>query len=156
IDADVHALDLASMQFNVADLRATASGELATPKLVFRVDAPSAVVADEQLTDVRVGGGLAGNVLTIGALSASQAANAGRLRLAGTYNLRSQQYDATADVIQWTIVPTADRPLAVQLDAMFSGTGSVEQPHGTGSLRATNISWNGSTAGDLAAEVEVD
>jgi outer membrane protein assembly factor BamA/autotransporter translocation and assembly factor TamB len=156
IDADVHALDLASTQFTSADLRATASGELATPKLVFRVEAPSAVIADEQLTDVRVGGGLAGDVLTIGALSASQAANAGRVRLAGTYNLRTQQYNATADVMQWTVVPTSDRPLAVQLDAMFSGTGSVEQPHGTGSLRATNISWNGSSAGDLAADVEID
>ena len=156
IDADVHALDLASAQFNVADLRATASGELTTPKLVFRVDAPSAVIADEQLTDVRVGGGLEGDVLTIGALSASQTANAGQVRLAGTYNLRTQQYNATADVAQWTVAPTPDRPLAVQLDAMFSGTGSVEQPHGTGSLRATNISWNGSSAGDLAADVELD
>ena len=156
IDADVHALDLASPQFSIADLRAMVSGELATPKLVFRVDAPSAVIADEQFTDVRVGGALAGDVVTIGALSASQTGNAGRMRLAGTYNLRTQQYEATADVMQWTIVPTADTPLAVQLDAMFSGTGSVEQPHGTGSLRATNIVWNGASAGDLAADIELD
>jgi outer membrane protein assembly factor BamA/autotransporter translocation and assembly factor TamB len=156
IDADVHALDLASTQFSVADLRATASGEVATPQLVFRVDAPSVVVADEQITDLLVGGGLAGDVLTIGALSASQASNAGSVRLAGTYNLRTQQYSANADVMRWTVVPTADRPLAVQLDAMFSGNGSVEQPHGSGSLRATHISWNGSSAGDLAADVEID
>jgi len=156
IDADVHALDLASTLGSVADLRGTASGELATPKLVFRVDAPSAVIADEQLTDLRVGGALTGDVLTIGALSASQSVNAGRVRLEGTYNLRTQQYDATADVMAWTVAPTADRPLAVQLDAMFNGTGSVKQPHGTGSLRATNISWKGSSAGDLAADVELD
>ncbi len=156
IDADVHALDLAGTQFSVADLRATASGELATPQLMFRVDAPSAVIADEQLSDVRVGGGLAGDVLTIRESSASQGGNGGRLTLAGTYNLRTQQYNATADVTTWTVAPTPDRPLAVQLDAMFSGTGSVEQPHGTGTLRATNISWNGSSAGDLAADVEMD
>jgi outer membrane protein assembly factor BamA/autotransporter translocation and assembly factor TamB len=156
VDADVHALDLASMQFNIADVRATASGELATPRLVFRVDAPSAVIADEQLTDVRVGGGLTGDLLTIGALSASQGVNPGRVRLAGTYNLRTQRYDATADVTQWTVAPTPDTPLALQVDAMFSGTGSTEQPHGTGSLRATNISWNGMSAGDLAADVEID
>ena len=156
VDADVHALDLANMQFNVADLRATASGELTTPKLVFQVDAPSAVIADQQLTNVRVGGGVTGNVLTIGALSASQGGNPGRARLAGTYNLRTQQYDATADLTQWTVAPTSDRPLAVQVDAMFSGTGSVEEPHGMGTLRATNISWNGTSAGDLAADVEID
>jgi len=156
IDADVHALDLASMQFSVPDLRATASGEVTRSQLVFRVDAPSAVIADEQITELRVGGGLAGDVLTIEALSASQASDAGRVRLAGTYNLRTQQYSANADVMQWTVAPTADRPLAVQLDAMFSGTGSVEQPHGTGSLRATRISWNGSSAGDLDADVEID
>jgi outer membrane protein assembly factor BamA/autotransporter translocation and assembly factor TamB len=156
VDADLHALDVASMQFNIADLRATASGELATPRLVFRVDAPAAVIADEQLTDVRLGGGLTGDVLTIGALSAGQGVNPGRVRLAGTYNLRTQQYDATADLTQWTVAPTPDTPLALQIDAMFSGAGSVEQPRGTGSLRATNISWNGSPAGDLAADVEVD
>ena len=156
IDADVHALDLASTQLNVPDVRAAASGELATPKLVFRVDAPSGVIADEQLADVRVGGDLTGDVLTIAALSASQPVNAGQVRLAGTYNLRTQQYNATADVVQWTVAPTPDRPLAVQLDAMFNGIGSVEQPHGTGSLRASNISWNGSTVGDLAADVELD
>ena len=156
VDADVHALDLASMQFSINDLRATASGELATPRLVFRVDTPSAVIADEQVTDVRIGGGLTGDVLTIGELSASQGANPGQVRLAGTYNLRTQQYDATADLTQWTVAPTPDRPLAVQVDGKFSGTGSVEQPRGTGSLRATNISWNGTSAGDLAADVEID
>ena len=156
VDADVHALDLASTQFNIADLRATASGELATPRLTFQADASSAVIADEQLTDVRVDGRLTGDLLTIGALSASQGVNPGQVRLAGTYNLRNQQYDATADVTQWTVAPTPDRPLAVQVDAMFSGTGSVEQPHGTGSVRATNISWNGTSAGDLTADVDID
>jgi len=156
VDADVHAADLASMQFSIADLRATASGELATPRLTFRVDAPSAVIADEQLTDVRVGGGLTGGVLTIGALSASHGASSGQVRMSGTYNLRTQQYDATADVTEWAVAPTPDRPLALQLDAMFTGMGSVERPRGTGSLRATNISWNGTSAGELAADVELD
>src|SRR6185369_14339230 len=114
-----------SMQFSIADLRATASGELATPRLTFRVDAPSAVIADEQLTDVRVGGGLTGGVLTIGALSASHGASSGQVRMSGTYNLRTQQYDATADVTEWAVAPTPDRPLALQLDAMFTGMGSV-------------------------------
>jgi hypothetical protein len=123
---------------------------------VFQVDAPSAVIADQQLTDVRVGGGVTGRVLTIGALSASHGASSGQVRMSGTYNLRTQQYDATADVTEWAVAPTPDRPLALQLDAMFTGMGSVERPRGTGSLRATNISWNGTSAGELAADVELD
>src|SRR5262245_13976366 len=107
VDADVHALDLASMGFSIGDLRATASGELSTPRLMFQVDAPSAVIADEQLTDVRIDGGLTRDVLTIGALSASQGVNPGRVRLAGTYNLRTQQYDAMADLTGWTVAPTS-------------------------------------------------
>src|SRR5262249_29185962 len=82
IDADVEALDLASMQFRIDQLRASATGELATPKLSFQVDVPSAVVADEQLTDVRAAGELAGNALTIGELTASQTGNPGRVKLA--------------------------------------------------------------------------
>jgi autotransporter translocation and assembly factor TamB len=116
IDADVQALDLASMQFKIDRLRASAAGELATPKLSFQVDAPSAVVADEQLTDVRAAGELAGNALTISEFTASQTGNPGRVRLAGTYNLKTQQYDASADLTQWTVVATTERPLAVQLD----------------------------------------
>src|SRR5262249_55806824 len=144
IDADVQALDLASMQFRIDQLRASATGELATRKLSFQVEAPSAVVADEQLTDVRAAGELAGNALTIGELTASQAGNPGQVKLAGTYNLQTQQYDAAADLTRWTVAATTERPLAVQLDGMFTGAGSVEQPHGTGSLRATQLAWKGS------------
>ena len=156
VDADVHALDLAGMQFSLNELRATASGELATPRLQFQADAPSAVIADETLSDVHVGGQLDGDVLTIGGLTASQGINPGRVSLAGTYNLRSQQYNATADLMQWTVAPTAERPLALQLDAMFTGAGSVKQPHGMGSLRATSVSWEGTSVGDLMADVELD
>jgi hypothetical protein len=149
-------VDLASAQFRIDELRVSAAGELATPKLSFEATAPSAMVADEQLTDIRAGGELAGNVLTIGGVTASQAGNPGRVTLAGTYNLRTRQYDASAGVTQWTVAATTERPLAVQLDAMFNGAGSVEQPHGTGSLHATQLSWNGSSVGDLLADVDLD
>ena len=156
IDADISAVDLAGSQFNVRELRATAAGEVSTPKLTFRVEAPSAVVADEQFSDLRLGGQLNGDVLTVGAFEASQAANPGRLRLTGTYNLRTEQYDARADVTQWTLSPTADQPLAATVDAMFTGAGSLDQPHGMGTLRATGVTLNGTTPGDLVAEVQVD
>ena len=44
----------------------------------------------------------------------------------------------------------------MQLDAMFTGAGSVKQPHGMGSLRATHLSWEGTSVGDLMADVELD
>ena len=94
--------------------------------------------------------------LPVGAFEASQAANPGRLRLTGTYNLRTEQYDARADVTQWTLSPTADQPLAATVDAMFTGAGSLDQPHGMGTLRATGVTVNGTTPGDLVAEVQLD
>jgi len=135
---------------------ANISGRLASPAIMFDATVPSVAVADQQLADVRVGGQLNGDLLTIGAFSASQASSAGRARLMGTYNLRTERYDARADLERWTVTPTADRPLMAQVDAMFSGTGTVKSPHGSGSLRITNLAWNGTSPGDLAADVDLD
>src|SRR2546425_1053044 len=77
VDADVGARDLAGMQFSVGQLRANASGELTTPKVSFTADAPSAVVADEQVANLHVAGMLDGNVLTMQTLAASQAVSGG-------------------------------------------------------------------------------
>ena len=107
IDADVHALDLAGMQFSLNELRATASGELATPRLQFQADAPSAVIADETLSDVHVGGQLDGDVLTIGGLTASQGVNPGRVSLAGTSNL---PLAGTTQLRIWRSGPSHQQP----------------------------------------------
>ena len=156
LEADVHGLDLAGMQFSIGELRANVSGEPTTPRLAFTADAPSAVVADEQVSNLRVAGRLDGNVLTVQTLGASQAVSGGELSASGTYDLRTEQYDASLSVGRWTLTPTADRPLTAQLDAMFTGAGSVKEPHGMGSLHATNLSWNGTSPGDVEANVRLD
>src|SRR5205823_6551180 len=79
IDADVHALDLAGMQFTVGELRVSVSGQPATPQLSFKAEAPSAIVADQQLAGVQLAGQLNGDLLTFDTLTASQAVSPGRL-----------------------------------------------------------------------------
>lgn len=156
IDAEINALDLAGPEFSVRELRATAAGDAIRPRLTFTADAPSVVVAREEIIDVRLGGQLDGDRLTLGALSASQPANSGRLRLTGTYELQTGQYDARADVAQWTFTPAPDRPLAAQLDVVFIGAGSLDEPRGRGSIRASGVAWNGTSPGDLVADVQLD
>ena len=74
----------------------------------------------------------------------------------GTYDLRTEQYGATLDLTRWNIGPTVDRPLAARIDAMFTGAGSLNEPHGMGSLRVTNLSWDGTSPGTLDADVQLD
>jgi translocation and assembly module TamA len=156
VDAEVHALDLAGMQFSIGELRANASGELTTPRLSFTADAPSAVIADEQVSNLRLTGRLEGDVLAVQTLAASQAIRGGELSASGTYDLRTEHYDAMLGVVRWSVTPSPDRPLTAQLDATFTGAGSLNEPHGMGSIRATNLSWNGTSPGDIDADVQLD
>jgi outer membrane protein assembly factor BamA len=117
---------------------------------------PSAIVAEQQLAGVRLAGRLDGSVLAIETASASQAVESGQLSASGTYDLRTEQYGATLDLTRWNIGPTVDRPLAARIDAMFTGAGSLNEPHGMGSLRVTNLSWDGTSPGNLDADVQLD
>ena len=65
------------MEFTVGEIRASASGQPATPRLSFTADVPSAIVAEQQLARVRLAGRLDGNVLAIETASASQAVESG-------------------------------------------------------------------------------
>jgi outer membrane protein assembly factor BamA/autotransporter translocation and assembly factor TamB len=156
IDAEIHALDLAGMQFRIGELLAHVTGELTTPRFAFTAGAPSAIVADEQVSNLRLAGRLDAHVLEVETLTASQAVNGGELSASGTYDLRTERYDARATVSHWTVAPTVDRPLAAQLDGAFTGVGSLNEPHGMGSLRATNLSWDGTSPGDIEANVQLD
>ncbi len=156
IDAQVLGADLAGMQFSVGELRAHASGELATPRLSFTADAPSAVVADEQVSNLHVTGALDGDVLAVQSLTAAQRTLDGQLSASGTYDLRTERYDAMLTVGRWTVAPTPDRPLTAQLDATFTGAGSLSEPRGMGSVRATNLSWSGASPGDIEGDVQLD
>ena len=98
IEADIHALGVAGMAFTVGEIRASASGQPATPRLTFTADVPSAMVAEQQLARVRLAGRLDGNVLAIQTASASQAVESGQLSASGTYDLRTERYDATLDL----------------------------------------------------------
>ena len=149
-------IDTSTISGGEISAAATISGRLTSPQAAFDATVPAVGVADQQLADVSLGGQLRGNVLTVEAFSASQASSAGRASLAGSYNLRTERFDARGDVQQWTVTPTAERPLTAQVDAMFSGTGTVRAPHGTGSLRVSSLTWDGTSPGDLVADVELD
>ena len=156
IDADITGQDLAGARFSIAEARASVSGQPAAPRLAFEVRADSGIVVDQQLVNMHVSGQLNGDVLKVDSVSASQAVNTGRLSLAGTYNLRTEQYDARLDVMGWNVVPTTDQPLHGEVEATFRGTGSVGEPHGTGLLRVAQASWGGTSLGDLAADLQLD
>ena len=156
IDGSIHALDLAGMQVRVGELRATASGDVTARRLSFAADVPSIVAVDQEVTDVRLDGALNGNALTVEMLSAAQPAGSGQLSLSGTYNLQTEQYDGRLHVARWAITATADRPLATEVDATFTGSGSISQPYGMGSLHLSNVTWSGTSYGDLAGDVKLD
>ena len=149
-------IDAATVSSDAISAVLTLSGRVAAPLVAFDATVPSAIVADQRLGGVTLAGQLNGDLLKLDDLSASQAGNPGRLSMAGTYNLRNEQYDAALTLTRWLIVPTPDRPLAVQLDGRFAGAGSLKEPRGMGSFRASDLTWNDISAGDLTADVQLD
>jgi hypothetical protein len=46
--------------------------------------------------------------------------------------------------------------LTAQIDGTFSGTGTVKAPHGSGAVRISNLTWQGTSPGELVADVALD
>ena len=156
IDASIQGRSLAGSQLSIASVSATVSGQPLPSRLGFSVRAPTVTVADQRLSDVQASGRLAGNVVQIDTLSAAQGEGPGSLSVAGNYDLRSERYDATLDVMGWNVVPATDQPFEGQVEATFRGAGSVTEPRGNGSLRVARASWSGTSLGDLAADLQLD
>jgi hypothetical protein len=91
-------VDASTISGGAVSAVAMISGRLASPQVVFDATVPAVGIADQQLADVRLGGEFTGDLLTVSAFSASQASSPGRVRLTGTYNLRSERYETRADV----------------------------------------------------------
>ncbi len=156
IDAHVMARDLAGPQLRVAGIDANISGQPLRPRVTFAARAPAVTLADQPLTDVRASGRLAGNLVEIDTLAASQGAGPGNLSLAGSYDLRTERYGLTVDVANWHVVATGNQPLDGEVDVMFRGAGSVSEPGGEGSVRVMHAVMSGSSIGDLAADIRLD
>jgi hypothetical protein len=80
---------------------------------------PSAVIADQRLAAIRLAGDLNDNLVTLESLAATQPGSAGRYRWRGCTTCARKRYEATANLRQWMVAPTPERPLAVQLDGSF-------------------------------------
>ena len=124
IAASVQGRGLAGTQMSVAAVDATVSGQPLRSRLVFSARAPTATLADQPLSDVQASGRLAENLVHIDTLSAGQTEGPGSLAAAGNYDLRSERYDVTLDVMRWNVVAATDQPFEGQVGATFRGAGS--------------------------------
>ena len=156
IAASIRGRGLAGSQLSVGAIDAMVSGQPLRSRLMFSTRAPSLTLADQPLSDVQASGRLAENLVRIDTLSAGQAEGPGSLTAAGNYDLRSEHYDVTLDVMRWNVVAATDQPFEGQVEATFRGAGSVSEPLGNGSLRIARASWSGTSLGGLAAEVQLD
>jgi len=156
IAASIRGRGLAGSQLSVGAIDAMVSGQPLRSRLIFSARAPTVTLADQPLSDVQASGRLAENLVRIDTLSAGQTEGPGSLAAAGNYDLRSERYDVTLDVMDWNVVAGTDRPFEGQVEATFRGAGSVSEPLGNGSLRIARASWSGTSLGGLAAEVQLD
>jgi outer membrane protein assembly factor BamA/autotransporter translocation and assembly factor TamB len=156
IAASIRGRSLAGSQLSVGAIDAMVSGQPLRSRLMFSTRAPTVTLADQALSDVQASGRLAENLVRIDTLSAGQTEGPGSLTAAGNYDLRSEHYDVTLDVMRWSVVAATDQPFEGQVEATFRGAGSVSEPLGSGSLRIARASWSGTSLGGLAAEVQLD
>jgi len=156
IAANIHGDALDGPQWHVGRTDATVSGLPLRSALTFSVEADSATVADQPLESLRASGHLAGNQLGIESVSLAQPGTPGRLQASGTYDLRSERYDAMLEASQWQLMRPADQPFEGRVDVTLKGAGTLDDPGGEGTARITSASWDGTALGDLAADVRVE
>ena len=167
---------LAGPQVAADSIDVRISGRPLEPRLDFSIEAPTAVVAGQPLNDVRAMGRMTGEagplrgtrptgtVLLLDALSASQPAGPGVLTGSGAYDLNTGEYTASVDGASWQLAATADQPLAGRLDFRFAGSGTAEEPRGTGQITVRDALVAGSgrppglpiSLGDVSASVTLD
>jgi translocation and assembly module TamB len=140
----------------IDSLDATASGLPVSRGLEFALLAPSAVIADQPLRDVRAMGSLNGSAVVVTDLSARQPDGAGFVTGRGTYDIESGMYTAVLGGTDWQLMPTTDRPLAGNLNLQFEGSGTSAAPRGAGSLTVRNAAWQEIALGTVDASVTLD
>jgi outer membrane protein assembly factor BamA/autotransporter translocation and assembly factor TamB len=161
IQVDARVRDLAATETEVGEAAARLAGRPFARQLGFTVDAATATLAGETVSQVHSAGRLAGDVVFVDELTARQAAAPGTLTGSAIYDLRTARYTASLDATEWQLTPGAGRPLAGRLDAQLSGRGTTEAPRGSGrlTLRGAEYVVSGfsrTTLGDIEAGVDLD
>ena len=147
--------DLRAPEVSIPLINASLSGRPALPELTFRADAPAGEIAGEAVADLRAAGRLVESMVLLHDLTASQPTTAGMLSAHGTYDLETGRYDAAVEGSGWRISPTADRPAAADIDLTFKGTGTVDDPAGSGNVTLRGVEWDTTRLGDVTASIEL-
>jgi outer membrane protein assembly factor BamA/autotransporter translocation and assembly factor TamB len=147
---------LSGPQFDMDVLTGVFSGRPLSRRLEFAVDAPSLVVADQGLNDVRATGTLAGTSIVLTGLSANQPGAAGVMTGRGTYDIDSGMYRVSLGGNDWQLRPTAEQPLSGRVNLTFDGSGTTDAPGGTGTLALSDGTWQDMALGSVDASVELD
>ena len=148
--------DLAGPQLAVESVNARVSGRPLEPRLDFSFEAPAVVVGGQHLDDVRGMGQLTGTSIVLDALSASQPMGSGVLAGSGAYDLNSGEFTASVNGGDWELAATPDLPLAGRLNIRFTGSGTAEEPRGTGQVLLADALWQDMMLGTLEASVQLD
>jgi putative ABC transport system permease protein len=147
---------LVGRQLEVTTLDGLFAGRPLSQQLEFTADAPTAVIADQRLNDVKAAGTLQGTSVALSELSARQPDASGAITGRGTYDTRSGMYAVTLGGTDWQLLPTAEQPLAGRLNLSFEGAGTADAPRGTGTLAVSDAAWQDMALGMVDAKVELD
>ena len=156
VQAQAQITDLAGQQFAVNTVDAMLSGRAVSRRLDFSVTAPSAVVADQAVNDVRVSGTMNGSVVELGEAIASQPGTSGAITARGTYDINTSRYRLSLGGTGWQLIPTPEQPVAGRLDVEFEGGGIGAAPSGTGKVSLTDGMWQDITLGGVDASIELN
>ena len=147
---------LSAAQVDADRIEAVFSGRPLARRVKFTINSGPAIVAGQQLLDVRSAGRFADTVLIVDELAARQPSTAGRLELSGRYDLRTGVYAAAVDGSGWVLTPTGDQRLAGQVDLRAESTGTFAEPRGMGQVRLQGTSWQKVALGDIDTDVRLD
>ena len=148
--------NLSGPQFQAGVLDGVFAGRPLSQGLEFSIEAPSALVADQGLNDLRAMGTMNGTSIVLTELSASQPGAPGMVSGHATYDTGSGIYTVTLGGSDWQLMPTAEQPLAGRLNLRFEGTGTTDAPRGSGTLTVADAMWQETALGTVDATVELD
>ncbi len=155
ITSDIAVRELATADASISLIEATISGRPAGPALDFSAAASGAVLAGEPFADLRAAGRIVESMVLLDGVTAAQPSTAGVLNARGTYDLDSGRYDVRVEGSGWRVSPTPDRPGAADIALTFTGTGTVDDPAGAGTVAIRDAAWEMTGLGDMTASFEL-
>jgi outer membrane protein assembly factor BamA/autotransporter translocation and assembly factor TamB len=147
---------LSGPQLEAGMVNGVFEGRPLSQRLDFTIEAPSAVIADQALNDLRAMGTMNGTSIVLTDLSANQPGAPGMITGRATYDTGSGTYTVTLGGTDWQLMATAEQPLAGRLNLRFEGSGTTAAPRGSGTLTLADAAWQEMVLGTVDASVELD